>query len=164
MSRLSTNYEWKKEPKTAESKTDQMAQMTDQFKSFVSKSSDLIDGVDNENLTEGLSLDPAKFSACIDRLVGQTTKDSDDESDYLDSDDLESETEDYYNQMADQLEGEKVMAGLVKSEDVDESIKDEKLSVDLNLVAGMLKSFESQMGLSGPAGNVMKSIGLDLPE
>ena len=47
---------------------------------------------------------------------------------------------------------------------MDESIKDEKLSVDLNLVAGMLKSFESQMGLSGPAGNVMKSIGLDLPE
>ena len=162
LDKLSSNYEWKKEPKT-ESKTDQMEQMTDQLKSFVSKSSDLIDGVENENLTEGLSLDPAKFSACIDRLVGET-RDSDDESDYLDSDDLESETEDYYAQMADQLEGEKVMAGLVKSEDVEEGVKDKKLSVDLNLVAGMLKSFESQMGLSGPAGNVMKSIGLDLPE
>ena len=91
-------------------------------------------------------------------------KDSDDESDYLDSDDLESETEEYYDQMKSELESEKVMSGLIKSEEIDENVKDDSLSVDLNLVAGMLKSFESQMGLSGPAGNVMKSIGLDLPQ
>ena len=66
--------------------------------------------------------------------------------------------------MKAELDGDKVMTGLVKSEDVVDGVKDESLSVDLNLVSGLLKSFESQMGLSGPAGNVMKSIGLDLPQ
>ena len=41
---------------------------------------------------------------------------------------------------------------------------DEKLSVDLNLVSGLLKSYESQMGLSGPVGNILNSMGLELPE
>ena len=102
----------------------------------------------------------------IFKLKKLKNKDSDDEeeSDYLDSDDLDSDTEQYYGQMAAELDGEKVMAGLVKSEDVVDDVKDESLSIDLNLVSGMLKSLESQMGLSGPAGNVMKSIGLDLPE
>jgi len=155
---LSDKYEWKSGEK------DKTNQMADQMKRFVSQKSDLLDGVDNEDLTEGLRLDPAKFGACIDRLIGRNKDSDDEESDYLDSDDLDSDTEQYYEAMKAELDGEKVMTGLVKSEDVVEGVKDESLSVDLNLVSGLLKSFESQMGLSGPAGNVMKSIGLDLPQ
>ena len=86
--------------------------------------------------------------------------DSDDDRDdeYLDSDDLQSETEEYYDQMNVELGDTKVLEGMIKDE------KDEKLSVDLNLVSGLLKSYESQMGLSGPVGNILNSMGLELPE
>ena len=64
VSGLETKYEWKNEQN----------QVADRMKQFVSKESDLLDGVDNEDLTSGLRLDPAKFGACIDRLCGQRTE------------------------------------------------------------------------------------------
>ena len=96
------------------------------------------------------------------------TSDSDDlsESDYLDSDDLDSETEDYYTAMHQELDqGSKVFDGLAKESEFTDSKPDsDKLSVDMNLVAGLLQSYESQMGLTGPAQNILKSIGIDLPD
>ena len=91
--------------------------------------------------------------------------------DYLDSDDLESETEDYYQSMDNDLShNSKIFDGLIRQHEVKDSQTDErvedrdaKLSVDMNLVAGMLKSYESQMGLSGPAGNLLGSLGIELP-
>lgn len=61
--------------------------------------------------------------------------------------------------MNEQLMDTKVFDGMIKEEE-----KDDALDVDLNLVAGLMKSYESQMGLSGPAGNLLGSLGIHLPE
>lgn len=37
------------------------------------------------------------------------------------------------------------------------------LDIDLNLVANLLESLSSQEGLSGPASNLLQSLGLHLP-
>ena len=37
---------------------------------------------------------------------------------------------------------------------------DEELNLDLNLVSNALESYSSQMGLSGPVSNILKSLGL----
>ena len=59
------------------------------------------------------------------------------------------------------LEGLMTEMNEKESGDVNES---DKLSIDLNLVSGLLKSYESQMGLSGPASNILTSLGIELPD
>ena len=61
--------------------------------------------------------------------------------------------------MGEQLAETKVFDGMIKDEE-----NEGDLNVDLNLVAGLMKSYESQMGLSGPAGNLLGSLGIQLPE
>lgn len=63
--------------------------------------------------------------------------------------------------MNEELQGSKIFNGMIKA---DQEENNGELDVDLNLVAGLMKSFESQMGLSGPAGNLLGSMGLQLPE
>jgi len=106
---------------------------------------------------------PKNGVTAIHKLLGEPEKyDSDD---YLDSDDLDDdsvsdeETNDYYNTMGEQLAETKVFDGMIKDEE-----NEGDLNVDLNLVAGLMKSYESQMGLSGPAGNLLGSLGIQLPE
>ena len=90
--------------------------------------------------------------------------------DFLDSDDFDSEassvsseeTKEYYSTMNEELKDSKIFNGMVQTENEEGS--KEELDVDLNLVAGLMKSFESQMGLSGPAGNLLGSMGLQLPD
>ena len=64
--------------------------------------------------------------------------------------------------MNEELKDSKIFNGMVQTENEEGS--KEELDVDLNLVAGLMKSFESQMGLSGPAGNLLGSMGLQLPD
>ena len=63
--------------------------------------------------------------------------------------------------MNEELQGSKIFNGMIKD---DQEENNSELDVDLNLVAGLMKSYESQMGLSGPAGNLLGSMGLQLPE
>ena len=63
--------------------------------------------------------------------------------------------------MNEELQGSKIFNGMIKD---DQEENNGELDVDLNLVGGLMKSFESQMGLSGPAGNLLGSMGLQLPE
>ena len=63
--------------------------------------------------------------------------------------------------MKEELNKTKVFDGLIKEGGDDES---GDLDIDMNLVSGIMKSFESQLGLTGPAGNLLSSLGIDLPE
>lgn len=85
------------------------------------------------------------------------------------------ETGNYYAEMDNELAGSKVMQGFVRKpvasgdgneenigkEDVDGA---GELDIDLNLVSGLMKSYESQLGLTGPAGNILASLGVTLPD
>lgn len=74
--------------------------------------------------------------------------------------------------MDNELAGSKVMQGFfrkpVESGDANKEQKefDEQgeLDIDLNLVSGLMKSYESQLGLTGPAGNILASLGVALPD
>ena len=167
VSNLQKKYSWTdSKPNQSEEGISKMADeienLTDRFKKFTQKISDF-DGVEEEDNIDQIQIDPAKFAAGIKKFVipeenSDCDSDDDREDDYLDSDDLQSETEEYYDQMNVELGDTKVLEGMIKDE------TDEKLSVDLNLVSGLLKSYESQMGLSGPVGNILNSMGLELPE
>ena len=167
VSNLQKKYSWTdSKPDQSEEGISKMADeienLTDRFKKFTQKISDF-DGVEEEDNIDQIQIDPAKFAAGIKKFVipdenSDCDSDDDREDDYLDSDDLQSETEEYYDQMNVELGDTKVLEGMIKDE------TDEKLSVDLNLVSGLLKSYESQMGLSGPVGNILNSMGLELPE
>ena len=168
VSNLQKKYSWTDSNKPDQSEenitkmADEIENLTDRFKKFTQKISDF-DGVEEDDNIDQIEIDPAKFAAGIKKFVipeENSDCDSDDDRDdeYLDSDDLQSETEEYYDQMNVELGDTKVLEGMIKDE------KDEKLSVDLNLVSGLLKSYESQMGLSGPVGNILNSMGLELPE
>lgn len=168
VSNLQKKYSWTDSQKPDQSEenitkmADEIENLTDRFKKFTQKISDF-DGVEDEDNIDQIQIDPAKFAAGIKKFVipeqnSDCDSDDDRDDDYLDSDDLQSETEEYYDQMNVELGDTKVLQGMIKDE------KDEKLSVDLNLVSGLLKSYESQMGLSGPVGNILNSMGLELPE
>jgi len=167
VSNLQKKYSWTdSKPDQSEEGISKMADeienLTDRFKKFTQKISDF-DGVEEDDNIDQIQIDPAKFAAGIKKFVipeenSDCDSDDDRDDDYLDSDDLHSETEEYYDQMNVELGDTKVLEGMIKNE------TDEKLSVDLNLVSGLLKSYESQMGLSGPVGNILNSMGLELPE
>ena len=74
--------------------------------------------------------------------------------------------------MDNELAGSKVMQGFVRkpaasgdaNEETDEVGEEGELDIDLNLVSGLMKSYESQLGLTGPAGNILASLGVNLPD
>merc|ERR1712037_120540 len=152
-----------------ENYADQLADMNKKMKDFVKTTSDF-EGVDISHNTE-IELDPAKFSKAFDSLLGK--QDASDSDDYLDSDDLDDldsddETRNYYAEMDSELAGSKVMQGFLRkpaaSGDTSEEEKEGELDIDLNLVSGLMKSYESQLGLTGPAGNILSSLGVILPD
>jgi len=40
----------------------------------------------------------------------------------------------------------------------------EEMDIDFNLVKNFLESYSSQQGLAGPAGNILNSLGILLPD
>jgi len=75
--------------------------------------------------------------------------------------------------MDNELAGSKVMQGFLRkpaasgdaNEETNEVEGEEgELDIDLNLVSGLMKSYESQLGLTGPAGNILASLGVNLPD
>ncbi|CBY20605.1 unnamed protein product [Oikopleura dioica] len=173
---LNERYNWDKKKSAQneeENYADQLADMNKKMKNFVKTTSDF-EGVNISHNTE-IELDPAKFSKALDSLLGK--QDATDSDDYLDSDDLDDldsddETGNYYAEMDNELAGSKVMQGFfrkpVESGDANKEQKefDEQgeLDIDLNLVSGLMKSYESQLGLTGPAGNILASLGVALPD
>ena len=116
-----------------------------------------------------------QFSKALDALLGK--QDASDSDDYLDSDDLDDldsddETGNYYAEMDSELAGSKVMQGFLRkpaasgdtNEEEIEAEEGGELDIDLNLVSGLMKSYESQLGLTGPAGNILASLGVTLPD
>jgi len=156
---LNRRYNWTKTDAPFKNQVDELEALTEKMKKFTQATSDF-DGVVIDQTIEHVELDPAKFEAAINNILGGRQVKTD-ESDYLDSDDFDSDvdedTNQYYDAMNHELSDTKVFGGLLKAED-DEST----LDVDMNLVAGLMKSYESQMGLSGPAGNLMTSLGVDI--
>ncbi|KAH9879763.1 hypothetical protein J1614_001786 [Plenodomus biglobosus] len=55
-------------------------------------------------------------------------------------------------------------AGGVNERDSDEDDEDEILDEDYNLADNMLKAFKGQAGMAGPAGNMMKLMGVHFPQ
>lgn len=171
---LNDRYKWSDNQPTDvfKNQTDELEAMTTTMKGFVKTTSDF-EGIEVESTPDfdKVELDPTKFNNAIKKLLGENQESAN--CDYLDSDDLDSddvsndetedetndETDEYYNAMNEQLMDTKVFDGMIKEEE-----KDDALDVDLNLVAGLMKSYESQMGLSGPAGNLLGSLGIHLPE
>ena len=74
--------------------------------------------------------------------------------------------------MDDELAGSKVMQGFLRkpaasgdaNDETNEVGEEGELDIDLNLVSGLMKSYESQLGLTGPAGNILASLGVNLPD
>lgn len=74
--------------------------------------------------------------------------------------------------MDNELAGSKVMQGFLRkpaasgdtNEETNEVDEEGELDIDLNLVSGLMKSYESQLGLTGPAGNILASLGVNLPD
>ena len=56
-------------------------------------------------------------------------------------------------------------ASKAAADDIDDLDDDfEPVNVDLNLVQNMLESYKSQDGMSGPASNIMGSMGVKIPQ
>ena len=74
--------------------------------------------------------------------------------------------------MDEELAGSKVMQGFLRkpaasgdaNDETNEVGEEGELDIDLNLVSGLMKSYESQLGLTGPAGNILASLGVNLPD
>lgn len=52
----------------------------------------------------------------------------------------------------------------ISREDASGSEEDEVLDEDYNLVQNMLAAFKGQAGAAGPAGNMLKAMGINLPQ
>lgn len=92
------------------------------------------------------------------------------EDDLLDNDEHEldagaistadKELNDYMNFMDFELKGEKELSRVVGISNNKNSNESDDLEIDLNLVSNALESLGSQLGLTGPVSNILKSIGL----
>lgn len=103
---------------------------------------------------------------------GQEAVGSDSESFYeIDEDDednelfeeggagAESKLKGYMKQMDETLKSEKNLGRSGRDEATLKSGSDE-LDIDLNLVSNAIESYSSQLGLTGPVSNILKSLGL----
>ena len=70
------------------------------------------------------------------------------------ADNTDKKFKNYMESMDDELQTQKDLSRLVENSDT----KD--LDLDLNLVSNALESYSSQMGLTGPVSNILKSLGL----
>jgi hypothetical protein len=83
--------------------------------------------------------------------------DEEQEHDGLTKDEMSDNFRNYMDLMDSELKGEKNLGRVV---DLTNSSGKEDLEIDLNLVTNALESYSSQLGLTGPVSNILKSIGL----
>ena len=72
-------------------------------------------------------------------------------------------------QMDEELVGTEIGPQLSEPEAADEALQEEHVElkpvdVDFNLVKNLLDSYSSQQGLAGPASNILKSMGVNIPD
>ena len=146
--------------------------VADAFKQFLQpKREDLLKGVDfggietgDENLVE---FDPECIEKNLKELLNEERRMPDEEEtdsfyevdeDLLDDDIVNdkdnNELKDYMKSMDEELNDLKELSR------IDCTKGDEDLNIDLNLVSNALESYSSQMGLTGPVSNILKSLGI----
>jgi hypothetical protein len=140
-----------------------------------------------------VSFDEAQFEQMMREMMGlppevplPKTQDQGQQSriEEIDSD-SDSDTAQEIEQLSKQMEAELRTAGALKldppketpdrpsikgkekamdpAKDEDQEESDEEIDVDFNLVKNMLESLKSEQGMSGPAGNLLASMGIRMP-
>ncbi|CCX32939.1 SGT1 protein-domain-containing protein [Pyronema domesticum] len=132
------------------------------------------DDVDSEDLEEGedkdISFDEKEFERMMREMMGlpgDAAEDGDDDG---------KEEEKEIHRIQDQIEAELRAAGVMETQDVpkireigpdeDSDEADDPnapISIDYALAKNLLESFKGQAGLSGPGGNLLASLGIQLP-
>jgi hypothetical protein len=80
-----------------------------------------------------------------------------------DEDDENKNLKEYIKAMDNELESEKDLAHFKTygdTEDEEEENDDRMLNLDVNLVSNAIESYSSQLGLTGPVSNILKSLGI----
>jgi hypothetical protein len=131
------------------------------------------DDVDSEDLEEGedkdISFDEKEFERMMREMMGLP-------GDAADDGDDDDEEEKEIHKIQDQIEAELREAGVMETQDVpkireigpDEDSDEQEnsnapISIDYALAKNLLESFKGQAGLSGPGGNLLASLGIQLP-
>jgi hypothetical protein len=126
-----------------------------------------------------VSFDVAGLLDSLRGVAGDELNEPDELDDFL-GDDLEeslaADFSEYFDDMGRELAGTAVTEGFVTGKDAramaGEAAEgpstgpedDETVHVELNLLKNMLQSYSAQQGLAGPVSNVMRSLGIALPE
>jgi hypothetical protein len=124
---------------------------------FVNLNVDLIE----ENLKELLSNPPLKQED-----EGEEEKEDENDSFYEVDDDNDEDVDDkstdklkdYMSLMDEEIKGEKNLSRL--NNPAAAAARPTDLDIDINLVTNALESYSTQMGLTGPVSNILKSLGL----
>ncbi|CAF0717405.1 unnamed protein product [Brachionus calyciflorus] len=143
------------------------------FKNFMKKTNkkdDVLSGVDYKGIEKTkdeklIDFNVESFQDNLKEILNLKDKTEDDDEDETDSfyeigddalgdDDLE-EDEENLNKYMESMDNE-----LKEVKNLSRSAKTDDLDIDLNLVSNALESYSSQLGLSGPVSNILKSLGL----
>lgn len=121
--------------------------------------SDEEDESDEEEDKE-ISFDEVEFARMMREMMGLPPEEGTEVIKKVEEVNDESESEEDIREHMDAVEKELREAGALDGNSDDE---DKELDIDYNLAKNMLEAFKSQGGLPGPAGNLLKQMGIVLP-